>query len=52
MQFDRASSAERPASTDEAAFSDSFAVKEFLDTDLSSDAPENGADEKSVDELI
>jgi hypothetical protein len=51
LQFGRASSAGHPASSDETAFSDSFAVREILDTDLSSDAPENGADAKSVDEL-
>lgn len=52
LQFGRASSGERPVSSNEAAFSDSFAVKEIQDTDLSSDAPKNGADSKPVDKLI
>ena len=51
LQFGRASFVERPASTDETAFSDSFAVKEIQDTDLSSDAPKNGADIKAFDKL-
>ena len=51
LQFGRASSAGRLASSDETAFSDSFAVREILDTDLSSDAPENGAEINPVDEL-
>ncbi|MBA3241574.1 MAG: hypothetical protein H0T60_10160 [Acidobacteria bacterium] len=51
LQFGRVSSAERPASSDETAFSDSYAVKEIQDTDLSSGAPKTGADTKSVDKL-
>ena len=51
LQFGRASSVERPASSDETAFNDSYAVKEIQDTDLSSDAPKNGADTKPVDKL-
>lgn len=51
LQFGRASSDARSASTDETAFSDSFAVKEIQDTDLSSDAPKNGADTKRFDKL-
>lgn len=51
LQFGRASSVERPASSDETAFNDSYAVKEIQDTDLSSDAPENGADTKPFDKL-
>jgi hypothetical protein len=51
LQFGRASSVERPASSDETAFNDSYAVKEIQDTDLSSDAPKNGADKKPVDKL-
>lgn len=51
LQFGRASSVERPASSDETAFNDSYAVREIQDTDLSSDAPENGADTKLVDKL-
>lgn len=48
LQFGRVSSAERPASLDETAFSDSFAVKEIQDTDLSPDAPESGANKNSI----
>lgn len=51
LQFGRASSVERPASPDETAFNDSYAVKEIQDADLSSDAPKNGADKKPVDKL-
>lgn len=51
LQFGRVSSVERPASSDETAFNDSYAVKEIQDTDLSSDAPKNGADTKPVDKL-
>lgn len=51
LQFGRASSVERPASSDETAFNDSYAVKEIQDTDVSSDAPENGADTKPFDKL-
>lgn len=48
LQFGRVSSVERPASLNETAFSDSFAVKEIQDTDLSPDAPENGANTNSI----
>jgi hypothetical protein len=49
LQFGRASSVERPASSDETAFNDSYAVKEIQDTNLSSDAPKNGANTKPLD---
>ncbi len=51
LQFGRASSAERPASPNETAFNDSFAVIEIQDHNLSSDAPKNGADTKPFDKL-
>lgn len=51
LQFGRASFVERPASSDETAFIDSYAVKEFQDTDLSTAAPKNGADTKSAVKL-
>jgi hypothetical protein len=51
LQFGRASSVVRPASTDETAFNDSYAVKEIQDTDLSSAAPENGADTMPFNKL-
>jgi hypothetical protein len=50
LRFDRASSVERRASTNEAAFNDSKAVIEIQDIDLPSDAPKNGADTESVAE--
>jgi hypothetical protein len=49
--FPPASSVERPASFDETAFNDSYAVKEIQDHNLSSDAPKNGAGTNSFDEL-
>ncbi len=49
LQFGHVSSVERPASSDETAFNDSYAVKEIQDTDLSSDAPKNGANTKPFD---
>jgi hypothetical protein len=48
LEFPPASSAESRASRNEAAFSDSFAVSESLDTDLNPRAPKNGADMKPV----
>lgn len=51
LQFGRASSVERPASSNETAFNDSFAVKEVQDHNLSSAAPKNGADTKPFDKL-
>jgi hypothetical protein len=44
LAFSPASSFERPASGNEAAFNDSFAVREISDTDLNPVAPKNGAD--------
>jgi hypothetical protein len=51
LQFGHASFVERPASSDETAFNDSYAVKEIQDTDLSSDASKNGADTKPFNKL-
>jgi hypothetical protein len=48
LEFTRASSLESRASTGEAAFSDSFAVREVLETDLNPRAPKNGAETKLV----
>jgi hypothetical protein len=48
LEFPPASSLESRASRDEAAFSDSFAVSESLETDLNPRAPKNGADTKQV----
>jgi hypothetical protein len=44
LDFPRASPAELPASTDEAAFNDSYADLDVSDTDLYPRAPESGAD--------
>ena len=44
LDFVPASPAGRPASPSEAAFKDSYAVSEDLETDLNSSAPKNGAD--------
>jgi hypothetical protein len=52
LRFAPASSCEGHASQDEAAFNDSFAVSEVLDTDLKPHAPKNGADTKTVDEKV
>src|SRR5215218_5142046 len=49
LEFRRASSGEARTSTDEAAFSDSFAVRETLDTDKNPRAPKNGVDIKQDD---
>jgi hypothetical protein len=51
LQFGRASSVERPASTNETAFNDSYAVKEIQDHNLSSDAPQIGAGTKPFDKF-
>ena len=48
LQFSPASSGEAPASPNEAAFKDSFAVPDGLDSDLNPRAPKNGADTKQV----
>jgi hypothetical protein len=44
LQFPPASSGARPASPDETALNDSYAVSEDLESDLNSRAPKNGAD--------
>jgi hypothetical protein len=48
LAFPRASSCEARTSTGEAAFSDSYAVSEVLETDLNPRAPENGAGHTQV----
>jgi hypothetical protein len=49
LEFSPASSRKSPASQNEPAFNDSFAVPEVSDTDLNPRAPKNGAaDEKTV----
>ncbi|MGH9943596.1 MAG: hypothetical protein ACRD9R_14720 [Pyrinomonadaceae bacterium] len=48
LRFPPASSNESPASPNEPAFNDSFAVPEILDSDKNRHAPENGADAKPV----
>jgi hypothetical protein len=48
LEFSRASSRESRASRDEAAFSDSFADLEVLDTDCNPRAPKNGAEQSEV----
>jgi len=49
LSFSPASTAGARASTNEAAFIDSFAVEEILDTDKDPRAPKNGADTERVD---
>jgi hypothetical protein len=51
LEFRPASSVESPASLNEAAFNDSYAVKETSDTDLNPHAPKNGADNSPVDKM-
>ena len=49
LEFSPASSRERPASQNEPAFNDSFAVLDKVsDTDFNSRAPKNGAQDKTV----
>jgi hypothetical protein len=48
LEFTRASSREAPASRDEAAFSDSYAVLEVLEKDLNPRAPKSGAEQTEV----
>ena len=48
LEFPRASSAAPRASRDEAAFSDSFAVSEVLETELNPRAPKDGAEQTGV----
>jgi hypothetical protein len=50
LAFPPASASVAPASANEPAFNDSFAVKEVSDTDINSRAPKNGAEHKQVDE--
>ncbi len=49
LAFAPASPGRAPASADEAAFMDSFAVREVLDTDMNPRAPKNGANTGQVD---
>lgn len=49
LAFAPASPGGAPASADEAAFMDSFAVREILDTDKNPRAPKNGAETGQVD---
>ncbi len=51
LPFSPASSFNSPASPDEAAFNDSFAVLEVSDSDFNSRAPKNGADKIRVDKI-
>jgi hypothetical protein len=51
LEFRPASSVESPASLNEAAFKDSYAVKETSDTDINPDAPKNGADNSPMDKI-
>jgi hypothetical protein len=48
LEFTRASSVESRASSGEAAFSDSYADSEVLETDLNPRAPKNGAEQTVV----
>jgi hypothetical protein len=52
LAFPHASSGESPASLNEAASMDSFAVRETLDKDLNPGAPKNGADTGRVDKIL
>ena len=52
LTFSSASSDESPASTNEPAFNDSYAVREVLDTDINPRAPKNGADTKRVNKTL
>ena len=51
LAFAPASPGAAPASANEAAFMDSFAVREVLDTDKNPRAPKNGADTELVDKI-
>jgi hypothetical protein len=51
LEFAPASLDERRASRNEAAFNDSFAVREISDTDINPCAPKNGADKEPVDKI-
>lgn len=52
LAFPPASSCGAPASAHEPAFMDSFAVREGLDTDITSRAPKNGADTGRADKNL
>jgi hypothetical protein len=52
LRFPPASSGAAPASRNEAAFNDSFAVLDSLDSDKNPHAPKNGADTKPVGRKI
>jgi hypothetical protein len=52
LAFPLGSSSEAPASLNEAAFMDSFAVRETLDKDINPRAPKDGAESKQVDKRI
>jgi hypothetical protein len=52
LAFHPASSSEAPASLNETAFNDSYAVRESLDTDINPHAPKNGADTQPVDKTL
>jgi hypothetical protein len=52
LAFAPASSEGTPASVNEAAFMDSFAVREVLDIDINPRAPKNGADTKRSDKNL
>jgi hypothetical protein len=51
LAFSPASSFNSPASPNEPAFNDSFAVLEVLDSDFNPRAPQNGADKIRVDKI-
>lgn len=51
LAFSPGSSGKSPASPDEPAFNDSYAVREISDTDINPVAPKNGAGTKSFDKL-
>jgi hypothetical protein len=52
LAFPPASSGATPASANEPAFMDSYAVREVLDTDINSRAPKNGAETRQVDKNL
>jgi hypothetical protein len=52
LAFTPASSDVAPASLNEPAFNDSYAVREGLDTDINPHAPKNGADTQPVDKTL
>jgi hypothetical protein len=52
LAFSHGSSRKTLASRDEAAFNDSYAVREISDTDINPVAPKNGADSSSSDKRV